>query len=35
MELNLRFYGNELSVDTAAMAIKVLRNYLAKRDAKR
>ncbi len=31
MELNLRFYGEELMIETAEFAIKVLRNYLAKR----
>ena len=31
MELELEFYGRELVTDTAAFAIKVLRNYLNKR----
>jgi len=31
MELNLAFYGNELVVDTAAFAIKVLRRFLSAR----
>lgn len=31
MELELAFYGEELVIETAAFAVKVLRNYLDKR----
>ena len=31
MELNLRFFGKELIVDTAAFAVKVMRNFLQNR----
>ncbi|MCQ2385725.1 MAG: sugar phosphate isomerase/epimerase, partial [Clostridia bacterium] len=32
MELALSFYGDNMAIDTAAFAIKVLRNYLLKRE---
>ena len=33
MELNLAFYGEELLVDTAQFAVKVLRRFLNTRDS--